>query len=39
MRLVAADVTGGVITGSGHWVMEEQPRQTIAAIVDFIAAK
>ncbi|MGA8320415.1 MAG: alpha/beta hydrolase [Xanthobacteraceae bacterium] len=36
MRLVGSDVTGGVITDSGHWVMEEQPRQTTAAIVDFI---
>lgn len=36
MRLVATDVTGGVIANSGHWVMEEQPRQTTAAIVDFI---
>ena len=37
MRFVATDVTAGVITDSGHWVMEEQPRQTTAAIVDFIA--
>lgn len=36
MRLVATDVTGGVIRKSGHWVMEEQPKQTTAAIVDFI---
>jgi pimeloyl-ACP methyl ester carboxylesterase len=36
MRLVATDVTGGVIAKSGHWVMEEQPKQTTAAIVDFI---
>jgi pimeloyl-ACP methyl ester carboxylesterase len=36
MRLVAADVTGGIIAGSGHWVMEEQPRQTTAAIVNFV---
>ncbi len=36
MRFVATDVTGGVITDSGHWVMEEEPRQTTAAIVDFI---
>jgi pimeloyl-ACP methyl ester carboxylesterase len=36
MRLVASDVTGGVITDSGHWVMEEQPRQTTAAIVKSI---
>jgi pimeloyl-ACP methyl ester carboxylesterase len=39
MRLVAADVTGGIIADSGHWVMEEQPRQTTAAIVDFIERK
>ena len=32
MRLVASDVTGGIITDSGHWVMEEQPRQTTEAI-------
>jgi len=36
MRLVATDVTGGVIAKSGHWVMEEQPERTAAAIVDFI---
>jgi pimeloyl-ACP methyl ester carboxylesterase len=36
MRLVGTDVTGGIIADSGHWVMEEQPRQTTAAIVDFI---
>jgi pimeloyl-ACP methyl ester carboxylesterase len=36
MRLVAGDVTDGVIKDSGHWVMEEQPEQTTAAIVSFI---
>ena len=36
MKLVATDVTPGVITDSGHWVMEEQPKQTTAAIVAFI---
>jgi pimeloyl-ACP methyl ester carboxylesterase len=36
MRFVATDVTGGMIKDSGHWVMEEQPQQTTAAIVDFI---
>ena len=36
MRLVASDVTAGVIKDSGHWVMEEQPAQTTAAIVEFI---
>ena len=39
MRLVATDVTSGVITNSGHWVMEDQPAQTTAAIVNFIEAK
>ena len=36
MRLVANDVTAGIITDSGHWVMEEQLRQTITAIVKSI---
>ena len=36
MRLVASDVTAGVIRDSGHWVMEEQPAQTTAAIVGFV---
>jgi pimeloyl-ACP methyl ester carboxylesterase len=36
MRLVARDVVGRVITDSGHWVMEEQPSQTTAAIVKSI---
>ena len=36
MRLVATDVTAGVIGNSGHWVMEEQPKRTTEAIVDFI---
>lgn len=37
MRLVASDVSGGVIADSGHWVMEEQPQQTTAKIAAFIA--
>ena len=36
MSLVASNVTAGVIHNSGHWVMEEQPAQTTAAIVAFI---
>ena len=39
MRLVATNVTAGVITDSGHWVMEEQSKQTTAAIVNFIEKK
>ena len=36
MRLVASDVAGGVIADCGHWVMEERPKQTTAAIAEFI---
>ena len=35
-RLVAADVRGVVVPGSGHWLMEETPQTVIPAIVDFI---
>lgn len=30
------DVTPLAIPGSGHWLMEEQPQQTVAAIVAFL---
>jgi pimeloyl-ACP methyl ester carboxylesterase len=36
VRVVATDVSQDVITNSGHWVMEEQPKQTTARIVAFI---
>jgi len=36
MRLVATNVTTGVIRDCGHWVMEEQPIETTATIVEFI---
>jgi pimeloyl-ACP methyl ester carboxylesterase len=39
MRFVAADVTGAVIANSGHWLMEEQPTATVAAIRDFLEKK
>ena len=35
----ASHVTSGVITHSGHWIMEEQPKQAIDLIVPFIEAK
>ncbi|MGO4833030.1 alpha/beta fold hydrolase [Rhizobiaceae sp. 2RAB30] len=35
----ASDVTGAVITGSGHWLMEEQPAPTIEAIRSFLDRK
>lgn len=35
-RLVATDVRGQVVPGSGHWLMEEAPRTVIPAIIDFL---
>ena len=39
MRNVATDVTEIVIPASGHWLMEERPDDTIAAIRTFIDTK
>ena len=39
MREVAANVKGGVIANSGHWIMEEQPDTTVQAVRDFLAEK
>ena len=36
MRLVATNVTEQVIPNSGHWLMEEQPAATVAAIRGFL---
>src|SRR5258706_15842080 len=36
LRFVATDVTPAVIANSGHWLMEEQPAATIAAILGFL---
>lgn len=35
-RLVATDVQGVVVKGSGHWLMEEAPDQVIPRLVEFI---
>jgi len=35
-KLVANNVRGLVIPGSGHWLMEEAPQKVIPAIVDFV---
>jgi len=37
LRFVATDVTPAVIANSGHWLMEEQPKATVAAIAAFLA--
>jgi len=33
---VAANVTGGIVPASGHWIMEENPRATTKLVVDFL---
>ena len=35
-KLVASNVQGKIISGSGHWLMEESPKATIAALMDFL---
>ena len=35
-KLVDANVEGVVIKGSGHWLMEEAPAQTMPRLVDFL---
>jgi pimeloyl-ACP methyl ester carboxylesterase len=37
MRMVADDVQGVVIPGSGHWVAEEAPEELLAALTAFLA--
>ena len=37
-KLVATNVTGVVVKGSGHWLMDEAPGQVIPAITAFINA-
>jgi pimeloyl-ACP methyl ester carboxylesterase len=39
LRSVATDVTSAVIPNSGHWLMEEQPAATVAAIIAFLNEK
>jgi pimeloyl-ACP methyl ester carboxylesterase len=36
MKLVASDVTVVVVKDSGHWIMEERPKETIEALVKFL---
>ncbi len=36
VKLVATDVRGQVIAGSGHWLMEEAPKTVIPALLDFL---
>ena len=36
MRAGDDNVTGGVIPGSGHWIMEENPKATVAMVRKFL---
>ena len=36
MKLVAAHVTVVIVKNSGHWILEEQPKQTTDALIDFL---
>jgi len=38
MRAAATDVREGIVPNSGHWIMEENPKATIALIRDFLEA-
>jgi len=35
-KLVATDVRGQVVPGSGHWLMDEAPQTVIPVIIDFL---
>jgi pimeloyl-ACP methyl ester carboxylesterase len=37
LSFVATNVTPLVIMDSGHWLMEEQPEKTVAAIAHFLS--
>jgi pimeloyl-ACP methyl ester carboxylesterase len=37
LRIVATNVTMGIVPASGHWIMDENPKATTALIVDFLS--
>jgi pimeloyl-ACP methyl ester carboxylesterase len=37
LRFVATNVTMGIVPGSGHWIMDENPGATTALIVNFLS--
>jgi pimeloyl-ACP methyl ester carboxylesterase len=39
MRVVASNVEAGIVKDSGHWIMEEQPAQTVRLIKAFLDRK
>jgi len=36
MQLVATDVTVVVLSNTGHWILEERPKETTDALVRFL---
>jgi pimeloyl-ACP methyl ester carboxylesterase len=36
MKLVATDVTVVVLPDTGHWILEERPKETTDALVKFL---
>jgi pimeloyl-ACP methyl ester carboxylesterase len=36
VRFVATNVTSGIVPGSGHWIMEENPQATIRLVTEFL---
>jgi len=36
MKLVATDVTVVVLKDTGHWILEERPKETTDALVKFL---
>ena len=38
-KLVASNVQGKIISGSGHWLMDEAPQATIPALTTFLNAQ
>jgi len=39
LREVATNVEGGIVKNSGHWIMEEQPKQTVELIKGLLDKK
>ncbi len=37
LRFVATNVTMGIVLGSGHWIMDENPKATTTLIVNFLS--
>lgn len=36
MKLVASDVRAVMVKDAGHWILEEQPKQTTDALMQFL---